>query len=67
MGIIALISNLLAAVKAAFGFATQRDAERNAPNVQAAAEAQKEQSAEDVTKKAIADKDIEEERRELSE
>lgn len=67
MDIISLISNAFGAVQEFFGFARQRDAEKNAPEVQAAAAAQKELDAEDKTKKAIAKEDLDEERRELSE
>lgn len=66
--------DIIGAIKAAFnfgaellGFGKQRDAEKNAPAVQAAAAAQKEQDAQDRTRKAIAIGDLEEERREAAE
>ncbi len=49
------------------GWGKQREGLRNAPDVKAAAEAQDEQNAQDRTRKAIAQKDINEERRELAE
>jgi hypothetical protein len=49
------------------GWGSQREGYKNAPDVKAAAEAQDEQKAQDKTRKAIAQKDLDEERRELSE
>lgn len=49
------------------GWGKQREGYKNAPDVKAAAIAQDEQNAQDKTRKAIAQKDIEEERRELAE
>lgn len=66
-GIIEAIGNLFGAIKSVFGFAEQRETEKNAPDVQAAAAAQNEQNAQDKTRAAIAGGDIDEERRELAE
>jgi hypothetical protein len=49
------------------GWGKQREGYKNAPDVKAAAEAQDEQKAEDRTRRAIAERDIDEERRELGE
>jgi hypothetical protein len=49
------------------GWGKDRDTYKNAPDVKAAAEAQDEQKAQDKTRKALAQKDLDEERRELSE
>lgn len=49
------------------GWGKQREGLKNAPDVKAAAIAQDEQNAQDKTRKAIAARDIEEERRELAE
>lgn len=65
--ILELISNALGALKEMFGFAKQRDSEKNAPAMQAAAQAQKEQDAQDRTRTAIARHDLAQERRELAE
>lgn len=67
MDFTALISNAFAAIGQLFGFARQRDSEKNAPAVQAAAAAQKEQNAQDKTKAALAKGDLDEIRKELSE
>lgn len=67
MGIIAAISNGLKFLAGLVGWGKQRDSEKNAADVKAAAEAQDEQNAQDRTRKAIAEKDIDEERRELAE
>lgn len=45
----------------------QKETEKNAPDVRAAAIAQDEQAAQDKTREAIANNDIEEERREAAE
>lgn len=50
-----------------FGWGMQREGLNNSPEVQAAKVAQKEQVQVDATTKAVAAKDIEEERREFSE
>jgi len=67
MGFLSLISNAFAAIGQVFGFARQRDEEKNSPAVQAAAAAQKEQNAEDQTRAALAKADLNEIRKELSE
>jgi hypothetical protein len=67
MDFVGLIKNFFRAIAEAVGFAKQRDSEKNAPDVRAAAQAQDEQNAQDRTRKAIAQKDIDEERRELAE
>ncbi len=65
--ILDLITNLLGAIKAVFGFTKQRDAEKNSPAMVEAKTAQNEQNAEDKTRRAIAGGNIQEERRELAE
>jgi hypothetical protein len=67
MGIITAIANGLKLLAGLVGWGKQRDSEKNAADVKAAAEAQDEQNAQDRTRKAIAHKDIDEERRELAE
>jgi patatin-like phospholipase/acyl hydrolase len=67
MDFVGLIKSFFSAIAAGLGLAKQRDSEKNAPDVKAAAIAQDEQNAQDKTRKAIASKDIEEERRELAE
>jgi patatin-like phospholipase/acyl hydrolase len=67
MDLVGLIKNFFGAIMSAVGLARQRDSEKNAPDVKAAAIAQDEQNAQDKTRKAIATKDIDEERRELAE
>lgn len=67
MGIIAAIANGLKFLAGLVGWGKQRDMEKNAADVRAAAIAQDEQNAQDRTRKAIAQKDVEEERRELAE
>ena len=61
------IKNLLGLVAETIGLIRSRDAEKNAPDVQKAAAAQKEQAAEDQTRKAIANRDTKEIQRELAE
>lgn len=67
MGILAAISNAFKFLAGVVGWGAQRDSDKNAPDVKTAAIAQDEQNAQDKTRKAIAEKDIEEERRELAE
>lgn len=67
MGIIEAISSVARAIGEVFGFVRQRDAERNGPEMVAAKVAQREQDAQDKTRKAIAERDIEEERRQAAE
>lgn len=67
MGIVAAIANGLKFLAGLVGWGKQRDSEKNAADVRAAAVAQDEQSAQDRTRKAIAERDIDEERRELAE
>lgn len=67
MGIITAIANAFKLLAGLVGWGAQRDSEKNAPDVKAAAEAQDEQNAQDKTRKAIATGDIAEERRELAE
>jgi hypothetical protein len=65
--ILSLISNFFSAGASYFGYAKQRDAEKNAPAIQQAANAAQEQSQADKTNKAIAASDTDELRKELAE
>ncbi len=67
MDIVALISNACLAVAKVFGYRQQRDAEKNAPDVRAAAIAGQEQRQVDKTNQAIAKQDVAEIRKELAE
>ena len=67
MGILAAIANAFKFLAGVVGWGKQRDSEKNAPDVRAAREAQDEQNARDKTRKAIGEKDVAEERRELAE
>ena len=67
MGIIDAITAGFTAIAKIFGFAQQRDAEKNAAPVQAAAAAQKEQDEQDAEKKATAAQDLAKSREELAE
>ncbi len=64
---LAFAANLAGAVKEWFGFQGKRLDLKNAPDVKAARAAQDELDAEDKTRKAIAKKDTDEIRNELSE
>ena len=61
------ITAFFGAVGKIFGFAQQRDAEKNAAPVQAAAAAQTEQDAKDAEARATATKDLARSREELAE
>lgn len=67
MDFIGLIKNAFAAVASVFGFAKQRDAEENAGDMRQAKEAKAEATAVDQTRQAIAKKDLDELRKEVSE
>lgn len=67
MGIIDCITAGFKAVAAIFGFAQQRDAEKNTAPMQAAAASQQEQSQQDAEAKATADKNLATSRKELAE
>lgn len=67
MDFTALIANAFGAIKALFGFAKQRDAEKNSPAMEQAKEAKLEAAALDATREAIAKKDLDELRKEAAE
>jgi hypothetical protein len=67
VGFLELIGNALGAVKEFFGFAKQRDSERNTPDMKQAKEAKGEAAAVDQTRVALAKKDLDELRREAAE
>ena len=62
-----MLSNAFGAIKEVFGFARQRDAEKNSPEMVQAKEAKDEVSAVDKTREALAKGDIDELRKEASE
>ena len=64
--ILELISNALAAVSKFFGWANQRDAEENSPAMQAGAQSARSQRDEDATNRAIAQKDVDQVRKDLA-
>ena len=61
------ISSIFKAIAAVFGFATQRDAEKNTAPVQAAAAAQRDQDEQAAEAKATAQQDLTKSREELAE
>lgn len=61
------ISNFFSAVGAALGLVKQRDAEKNAADVKAAAVAVDEQKASDAETKAVSGGDLEQVRKDLAE
>jgi hypothetical protein len=65
--IFATLTSAFQAIAGYFGWAKQRDAEKNAPDVKAAAVARQEQQQVDQTNKAVAQKDAEQIRKELAE
>jgi hypothetical protein len=65
--IIALLSNGFNAIAQVFGFQSKKLDLKNQPDVKQAAEAQKEAGAQDKARAAIAKKDTDEIRRDLSE
>jgi len=67
MDFVGLIKSGFQLVANWLGFAKQRDGEKNAPDMKAAALAKDEQAARDKTRKAISEGNIDEERRELAE
>ena len=67
MGLFASIAAGLKAIAAIFGYAQQRDAEKNSAAMQANAAAKTEQTMKDAAAKAIADRNAEEIRRRLAE
>lgn len=67
MDFIGLIKNAFGAIAEVFGFARQRDAEENSPQMEAAKEAKSETAAADKTRAALAKNDLEELRREAAE
>ena len=67
MNFLELISNALGAVKEFFGYARQRDTEKNTPQMLQAKEAAEETRANDQTREAIAKGDLDELRKEAAE
>jgi hypothetical protein len=67
MDFIGLIKNALGAIAQVFGYAKQRDAEKNAPDMRQAAVAKDEAAAVDQTRAALAKKNLDELRKEASE
>lgn len=67
MDIIALISNALGATKELLGFQSKKLDLNNSPAMQKAAQAQSEVDAANKVEKAIAEKDVDEIRKQLSE
>lgn len=63
----ASITAIFQSVAAYFGFAKQRDAEKNAPDVKAAAIGKQEQAQVDKTNKAVADGDLDAIRKQAAE
>ena len=60
--ILSTLSNLFSAVAGWFGYARQRDAEKNAPDIKAAAIAKQSQEQTDEINKTVAKGDLEKER-----
>jgi len=67
MGIVEAISNVAAAIKSFFGFATQKDSEKNAAPIVQSKEANAEAKAVDKSREAIKDNDLDEIRKEAAE
>jgi hypothetical protein len=67
MDFVGLIKNAFEAIASVFGYAKQRDAEKNAPDMVQAKEAATETAALDQTRTALAKKDLDELRREAAE
>jgi len=66
-GIVTALSNLFGSVREIFGFASQKDAEKNTPAMVQSVEARREAAAMDKTRAAISAGDAKEIRRELAE
>lgn len=60
MDILGVIKNLFGAVMEGLGFARQRAAEKNAPEIKANADAAVDQAIKDTARKAIADANLDE-------
>ncbi len=67
MGILEAITAGLQAVAKVFGYAQQRDAEKNTAPMQQGAEAVQEQKADDAVNEAIKNKDVDQIRKDLAE
>ena len=67
MDIIAMISNAARATAEMFGFAKQRDAEKNAPDVKAAAIAKQVQTELDEINRTVADRNAAQMQKDLAE
>jgi len=67
MGLLSAIANGLKAVAAYFGYEAQRDAEKNAPDMQARAQGQTDQQIKDDATKAIATGNVADLQKDLAE